>query len=152
MACCGHSFQAFADHYYSVFDSNRAGLAPLYQDSSLLTFEGEKFQGTNNIVQKLTSLPFQQVKHLVSTTDAQPSLSGGITVFVTGQLQVSDPFMDQTVTSLTLKSASAALHTFRVLPVQQPRFRKCQLLPGAQVLPCSLPSMAGLLTTCCYAD
>lgn len=40
------------------------------------------------IMQKLTSLPFQQCKHHISSLDAQPSLSGGVLVFVTGQLLV----------------------------------------------------------------
>lgn len=39
---------------------------------------------------KLTSLPFQQCKHHISSLDAQPSLSGGVLVFVTGQLLVRD--------------------------------------------------------------
>lgn len=34
--------QAFADHYYNTFDTNRAGLGSLYQDQSLLTFEGQQ--------------------------------------------------------------------------------------------------------------
>lgn len=37
---------------------------------------------------KLTSLPFQACKHHISSLDAQPSLSGGVLVFVTGQLLV----------------------------------------------------------------
>lgn len=40
------------------------------------------------ILQKLTSLPFQQCKHHVSSIDAQPSVGGGLIVFVTGQLLV----------------------------------------------------------------
>mmetsp|Transcript_3495 Transcript_3495/g.5071 ORF Transcript_3495/g.5071 Transcript_3495/m.5071 type:complete len:115 (+) Transcript_3495:358-702(+) len=36
---------AFVQHYYQVFDSNRAGLQSLYQDVSMLTFEGEKIMG-----------------------------------------------------------------------------------------------------------
>lgn len=46
---------------------------------------------TLQIMQKLTSLPFQQCKHHISSLDAQPSLSGGVLVFVTGQLLVSGP-------------------------------------------------------------
>ena len=40
------------------------------------------------IMGKLTSLPFQACKHHISSLDAQPSLSGGVLVFVTGQLLV----------------------------------------------------------------
>jgi Nuclear transport factor 2 (NTF2) domain len=80
--------QAFSDHYYATFDTNRAALASLYQDQSLLTFEGQKFQGSAAIIQKLTSLPFTQCKHHVSSIDVQPSVSGGIIVFITGQIMV----------------------------------------------------------------
>lgn len=46
-ACrCLARLQAFTEHYYTTFDTARANLAPLYQDQSLLTFEGQKFQGT----------------------------------------------------------------------------------------------------------
>ena len=55
--------QAFTAHYYNTFAANRAGLAPLYQDSSLLTFEGQKTQGAQAIIQKLQSLPFQVRTH-----------------------------------------------------------------------------------------
>jgi hypothetical protein len=37
-------------------------------------------------MQKLTALPFQACQHRISSLDAQPSVSGGILVFVTGQL------------------------------------------------------------------
>ncbi|GMN49263.1 hypothetical protein TIFTF001_018430 [Ficus carica] len=74
--------KAFVEHYYSTFDANRAGLANLYQDSSMLTFEGQKIQGSQNIVAKLTSLPFQQCKHSITTVDCQPSgPAGGMLVF-----------------------------------------------------------------------
>jgi hypothetical protein len=37
-------------------------------------------------LQKLTTLPFQKCQHRVSSLDAQPSVGGGVLVFVTGQL------------------------------------------------------------------
>ena len=45
--------KAFTDHYYSTFDTNRPNLASLYQDQSILTFEWQKFQGTQQITEKL---------------------------------------------------------------------------------------------------
>lgn len=84
----GPSSQAFVDHYYRTFDENRQNLTPLYQEQSLLTFQGERFQGAQAILQKLTSLAFQRCQHQLSSVDAQPSLSGGINVFVTGHLLV----------------------------------------------------------------
>jgi len=79
---------AFVLHYYTTFDSNRTALAGLYQDQSMLSFEGEKFQGAASIVQKLASLSFQSVKHTPQTYDCQPSVGGSIIVFVSGNLQV----------------------------------------------------------------
>jgi hypothetical protein len=80
--------KAFVMHYYNIFDTNRAGLQSLYQDMSMMTFEGEKIQGAQAITQKLTSLPFQTVKHEVITADSQPTASGGVMVFVCGNLKV----------------------------------------------------------------
>ncbi|GFY88120.1 nuclear transport factor 2A [Actinidia rufa] len=82
--------KAFVEHYYTTFDSNRAGLANLYQESSMLTFEGQNTQGCQSIVAKLTSLPFQQCQHAITTVDCQPSgPAGGMIVFVSGDLQLT---------------------------------------------------------------
>ncbi|XP_010478053.1 PREDICTED: nuclear transport factor 2-like [Camelina sativa] len=82
--------KAFVEHYYSTFDGNRPGLVSLYQEGSMLTFEGQKIQGSQNIVAKLTSLPFNQCKHNITTVDCQPSgPAGGMLVFVSGNLQLA---------------------------------------------------------------
>ncbi|QHO37424.1 hypothetical protein HN51_003879 [Arachis hypogaea] len=66
--------KAFVEHYYTTFDNNDAGLVNLYQqDSSMLTFEGQKIQGAKNIAAKLTSLPFNQCVYSITTVDCQPS-------------------------------------------------------------------------------
>jgi len=80
--------KAFVDHYYKIFDSTRAQLSSLYQGESMLTFEGEQFQGMQNIMQKLTTLNFQTVQHIPKTVDCHPGINGAIVVFVTGQLAV----------------------------------------------------------------
>lgn len=56
----------------------------------MLTYEGERFQGTQQILEKLTSLPFQRIKHRADTIDVQPSPGNGMVVFVTGQLLIDD--------------------------------------------------------------
>jgi hypothetical protein len=76
------------------------------RDNSMLTFESASVAGTAGIVEKLSvrsipscthlclltfsqSLPFEKVKHAVSTLDAQPSgETGGILILVTGALLV----------------------------------------------------------------
>ncbi|KAH7021016.1 nuclear transport factor 2 domain-containing protein [Microdochium trichocladiopsis] len=80
----------FVEYYYNQFDSDRTGLSALYRDGSMLTFESSASFGVATIVEKLVSLPFQKVKHQVSTLDAQPSVSGGVLVLVTGQLLVDE--------------------------------------------------------------
>lgn len=66
----------------------------------MLTFESTQSAGTTNIVNKLVQLPFQSVKHRVTTLDAQPASTtqAAIIVLVTGQLIVTSLFSpsDQT--------------------------------------------------------
>ena len=80
--------QAFTDHYYPTFDTNRAALSSLYSEQSALVFEGLKSQGTQAIMAKLTGLPFQRCQHKITSTDAHAVPGGGVLVFVTGQLLV----------------------------------------------------------------
>ncbi|KAH6616318.1 hypothetical protein C7974DRAFT_401593 [Boeremia exigua] len=78
----------FVEYYYKTFDENRAALAPLYRDHSMLTFEASGILGAPAIVEKLQNLPFQQVQHRTDTLDAQPSGQTGVLVLVTGALLV----------------------------------------------------------------
>lgn len=80
--------QAFTDHYYPTFDQNRGALSSLYSDQSVLCFEGVKSQGVQAIIAKLTSLPFQRCQHKITSLDSHAVPSGGVLVFVTGQLLV----------------------------------------------------------------
>jgi len=78
--------RAFVEHYYRTFDQNRSALAGLYTDQSIMTFQSQKFQGQHQIVEKLTQLPFQTCQHRIVSFDAQPSVSGGLLVFVIGEI------------------------------------------------------------------
>ncbi|RCK64204.1 Nuclear transport factor 2 [Candida viswanathii] len=81
----------FTNFYYNQFDSDRSQLGNLYRNDSMLTFETSQLQGAREIVEKLTSLPFQKVAHRISTLDAQPaSPNGDILVMVTGELLIDD--------------------------------------------------------------
>ncbi|KAK1983418.1 nuclear transport factor 2 domain-containing protein [Colletotrichum cereale] len=88
----------FIEFYYNQFDSDRKGLASLYREQSMLTFESASSLGVNSIVEKLTSLPFEKVKHEVTTLDAQPTLDGGIIILVTGKLYVDEEQRPQNYT------------------------------------------------------
>ncbi|KAF8919237.1 nuclear transport factor 2 [Hymenopellis radicata] len=81
----------FVNFYYGTFDANRANLLSLYRDGSMMTWEDTQLMGAGPIVEKLTSLPFQTVKHTVVKCDPQPSLTpGSMIVLVTGNLQIDD--------------------------------------------------------------
>ncbi|KIM49494.1 hypothetical protein M413DRAFT_438679 [Hebeloma cylindrosporum] len=84
--------QQFVDFYYQTFAGTRSQLKGLYRDHSMLTFEGNAIQGAAAIAEKLEGLPFTQVKHKVTTLDAQPSSPAvaSLLVSVTGLLIVDD--------------------------------------------------------------
>ncbi|KAL2054247.1 hypothetical protein ABVK25_005388 [Lepraria finkii] len=83
--------QQFVEFYYNTFDQDRNKLAALYRENSMLTFETGATLGMSAILEKLTTLQFERVKHQVATLDAQPSNeSGGILVLVTGALLVDE--------------------------------------------------------------
>src|SRR6218665_4230727 len=64
----------------------------LYQQegSSLFTFEGAQQMGRAKILEKLQSLSFQKIQHVVNTIDSQPTFDGGVIVMVLGQLKTDD--------------------------------------------------------------
>ncbi|UPK90694.1 hypothetical protein LCI18_001629 [Fusarium solani-melongenae] len=81
----------FIEFYYNTFDADRKSLAALYRPESMLTFESASVLGAESIIEKLSSLPFEKVKHQVSTIDAQPSNGeGGIIILITGALLVDE--------------------------------------------------------------
>lgn len=82
--------KTFVGHYYHLFDNDRASLSSLYQPTSMLTFEGQKIFGVDDISTKFNQLPFDQCRHMISTIDSQPCPStGGLLIFVSGSLQLA---------------------------------------------------------------
>ncbi|KAJ2381242.1 Nuclear transport factor 2 [Coemansia sp. RSA 2559] len=92
----------FVEFYYQTFDSNRSGLASLYRNVSMMTWEGSPYQGAESIVEKITSLPFQRVAHKITTIDVQPSLPNvkSAVIVVTGQLLVDEETKPQQYTQM----------------------------------------------------
>ena len=84
--------KAFVTHYYQQFDANnRSALGSLYQDDSMLTFEREKMQGRDAIIDKLTNkVSFKKVTHHINNMECQPTANGGVVVSITGHLKVDD--------------------------------------------------------------
>ncbi|EGZ13229.1 hypothetical protein PHYSODRAFT_286573 [Phytophthora sojae] len=81
--------KAFVQHYYTTFDTNRAGLASLYQGVSNMSWEGQMSTGQQAIMAKLQGLP--AVRHEFPTVDIQPSTSGNaMIIFVQGKIQIEE--------------------------------------------------------------
>ena len=59
-------------------------------EQSLMTFEGVQMQGQVKIMEKITSLTFQKIAHLITAIDCQPMFDGGILINVLGQLKTDD--------------------------------------------------------------
>ena len=84
----GNSAQENVDD--SNLDTVRPNLQQLYNpEQSLLSFEGQQMQGSAKIMEKLGSLTFQKIQHIITTVDCQPMFDGGILVNVLGQLKVN---------------------------------------------------------------
>eukprot|EP01100_Stratorugosa_tubuloviscum_P006772 TRINITY_DN287_c3_g2_i1.p1 TRINITY_DN287_c3_g2~~TRINITY_DN287_c3_g2_i1.p1 ORF type:complete len:119 (+),score=38.80 TRINITY_DN287_c3_g2_i1:104-460(+) len=79
---------AFIKHFYSTWGTNRSNLVNLYQAESMLTVEGKKYQGPQDIINKF--LEMGQVTHQPSKFDAQPSINGGFLVYTCGLLVIGN--------------------------------------------------------------
>jgi len=84
--------KAFAEQYYLCFDNKdtRENVAAMYSPDGLLTFEGQQFQGTDAIREKMKSVPLDSMQRVISTIDSQPMPDGGVIVTVVGQLKNND--------------------------------------------------------------
>eukprot|EP00026_Physarum_polycephalum_P020485 Phypoly_transcript_23086.p1 GENE.Phypoly_transcript_23086~~Phypoly_transcript_23086.p1 ORF type:complete len:129 (+),score=27.61 Phypoly_transcript_23086:69-455(+) len=86
---------SFVQHYYNAFDGGiqtRQGLAQLYRPESMLTWESTQVQGSANIIAQLTKQEIANVRHNVTSTDAQPTPNNGVLVLVTGNLAIDNQF------------------------------------------------------------
>lgn len=54
----------FVQFYYQQFDTDREQLAPLYRDTSMLTYESESMSGVVPIINKLKVWPFAPLDRL----------------------------------------------------------------------------------------
>jgi len=81
----------FLKLYYEIFQRNRAELAGIFDDNvSIFSFEGVCCVGKENIMKKLTSLPFKSLAFVITTTDTQPTIDNGYISMVVGQLRTDD--------------------------------------------------------------
>uniref|UniRef100_A0A8H7NF75 NTF2-related export protein n=1 Tax=Bionectria ochroleuca TaxID=29856 RepID=A0A8H7NF75_BIOOC len=80
-------------HYTPDFGCNRAAIQKYYHPQAMLTFEDENHVGSVAIQAKLTSLPFQEMRHDIKNTNirVQPSVTDGfVIVLITGHFEASE--------------------------------------------------------------
>jgi len=85
--------KAFTTQYYQLFDNpaTRPQLQQMYNaEQSLMSFEGQQMQGAAKIMEKIQTLTFQQIAHIITAIDCHPMFDGGILVNVLGQLKTDD--------------------------------------------------------------
>ncbi|CAD5206684.1 unnamed protein product [Bursaphelenchus okinawaensis] len=82
--------------YYSKFDvgdgaTRAAGLQDLYDpEGSIMTFEGTQVRGRQAILEKFSSLPFNNIQRAVTKVDCQPLADGSVAISVFGQLKTDE--------------------------------------------------------------
>ncbi|KAJ5876259.1 Nuclear transport factor 2 Eukaryote [Penicillium soppii] len=86
--------RAFVEHFYRTFDNYeaRSSLASLYRPESKLRWEGQEFQGAQDIIAQLIKPEMKTVKTKINTTDPSPSVDNGVLVVVTGNLVIDNAF------------------------------------------------------------
>ncbi|XP_048086329.1 nuclear transport factor 2, like isoform X3 [Alosa alosa] len=77
----------FVQLYYQHFDNDRVKVGDLYYDDCFMTFEGSTLRGKNNVMAKLSSLPFQAIQHIITAQDHQPTPDSCVMSMVMGQLK-----------------------------------------------------------------
>jgi len=85
--------KTFVQQYYQLMDDStqRPNVANFYtEQKSLMSFEGQQMMGRTKIMEKIQSLTFQKIQHIITAIDAQPTFDGGVLVAVLGQLKTDD--------------------------------------------------------------
>jgi len=52
----------FCQEYYNTLSTNRSNLINMYKEISQMTYEGDKYQGLENIAKKINEFSFQQIQ------------------------------------------------------------------------------------------
>ena len=77
-------------------------------------------QGAVKIMEKLASLTFQKIAHLITAVDCQPMFDGGILINVLGQLKTDDDIPQSFMQNFVLKPAGDSFFiqhdVFRYVP------------------------------------
>ena len=76
----------FLNAYYGAMMNNRPSMANFYNDSSILSYEGDNRAGLKEIKDKFEGLSFKTIQFNFENHDFQPTPMGGLLVSVNGKL------------------------------------------------------------------
>lgn len=83
----------YVAQFYTMFDdpSKRLSLISLYHfDDSMLSYEGESFHGTKQILEKFQKLNLKKIERSIISVDSQPLRDGGVIINVVGRVGAND--------------------------------------------------------------
>eukprot|EP00163_Fabomonas_tropica_P019728 TRINITY_DN3457_c0_g1_i2.p1 TRINITY_DN3457_c0_g1~~TRINITY_DN3457_c0_g1_i2.p1 ORF type:complete len:122 (+),score=27.59 TRINITY_DN3457_c0_g1_i2:207-572(+) len=76
--------KAFVGFYYQAMQGDRQQLAQIYQDPSMLTFEGKQYGGRAAILEAVQAFP--KMQYQPGRIDCQPNNQNGVFVLVDGKV------------------------------------------------------------------
>eukprot|EP00922_Rhytidocystis_sp_ex-Travisia-forbesii_P035076 GHVS01052081.1.p1 GENE.GHVS01052081.1~~GHVS01052081.1.p1 ORF type:complete len:140 (+),score=22.97 GHVS01052081.1:222-641(+) len=78
----------FAEQYFNSFTANRGNIEAMFRAQSMLSWEGQQFQGSANVMKKISELPTMTYK--LASLDCQPACDNGILIVVAGDVKIDD--------------------------------------------------------------
>ncbi|KAK8821723.1 nuclear transport factor 2 [Blastocystis sp. ATCC 50177/Nand II] len=81
--------KSFITYFYQSYDGDRTALQGIYQDCSMLTFEGQEYLGTQAIMTKIAGIG-ARFAHNIQSMDIQPTSDGSIMIVCTGEIKIDD--------------------------------------------------------------
>eukprot|EP00922_Rhytidocystis_sp_ex-Travisia-forbesii_P029976 GHVS01043953.1.p1 GENE.GHVS01043953.1~~GHVS01043953.1.p1 ORF type:complete len:133 (+),score=23.65 GHVS01043953.1:145-543(+) len=78
----------FAEQYFHTFTANRGSITAMFGTQSMLSWEGQQFQGAANVMKKISELPTMTYK--LASLDCQPTYDNGILIVVAGDVKIDD--------------------------------------------------------------
>lgn len=86
--------QEFCKYYYTIYDTNFAGLNSLYYLESQFTFQNQEFRGFNNLLKAIISSGIGKFSHSNLNVNVQPIGNKNFEILVNGSISLNDSIFD----------------------------------------------------------
>lgn len=81
--------KGFVGQYYPLYGANRASVAGVYRENSLMTYQGRQLQGVTNIMTFFAeNVTFNAANFQAEDVDCHPTQGNGVLVVVNGLVAV----------------------------------------------------------------